>query len=272
MIKNLAIGGGSNRLMLIFALLLGLISAILVGVYLSGLSGDDDGGGPATSATVPVIVAAQDIPALTTVTADMVTVKSVPADVVLPGVFRAPEDVVGQTTQVAIVTGEQVLPTKVTSAGSTITEFGGGGPGSLLIPSGLRAYSIYVSRTASAGGLVRAGDHVDLVYSWDTGATDEGEATSGTSCYIAQDIEVFATGDILKQTTSDGDVAGLTAVAANGDAKQMTLLVSPQQVIQLSAYQKTVADDSVGAQMWVSLRPFTERGQVNDLPSCSYTP
>ena len=43
MIKNLAIGGGSNRLLLIFALVLGLTAAVLVGVYLSSLN-DGNGG------------------------------------------------------------------------------------------------------------------------------------------------------------------------------------------------------------------------------------
>lgn len=269
MIKNLAIGGGSNKLLLMFALLLGLVCATLVGVYLSGLNSDESDGGNATSATVPVIVAAQDIPALTTVTAEMVTVKSVPADLVLPGVFRASDDVVGQTTQVAIVTGEQVLPTKVTSTAGTISQLGQDSPLSQLIPQGYRAFSIYLSRTASVGGLARAGDHVDLLLSWDTGAFDENASSSGKACVVLQDVSVLAVGEFLSQTTSDGDVEGLAAVDPNGDAKQMTLAVTPQQSLQLAAFQKSVSDDSVGQQFWVALRPFSERGAVGDLPACT---
>lgn len=271
MIKNLAVGGGSNRLLLIFALLLGLICAILVGVYLSGLNGNDDGAKPA-SATIPVVVAGQDIPALTTITAEMLVIKSVPADVVLPGVFRATDDVVGQTTQVAIVTGEQVLPTKVTSASGSIDTFGNDAPLSVIVPQGMRAFSIFLSKSAAAGGLVRAGDHVDIIQSWDTGATEEGVASSGQACVVLQDVEVLAIGTTLKQTTADGDINGLAAAGTNGDASQLTLAVTPAQTVDLAAYQKTISGDSVGQQFWVSLRPFSERGAVGDLPACSLNP
>jgi len=113
MIKNLAIGGGSNRLLLIFALVLGLLCAILVGVYLSGLSSSDTT--PKTTTTVPVVVALQDIPPLTVVTDTMLTVKNVPTDLAVLGAFTKPADAVGQTAQVQIAAGEQVLPSKVTS-------------------------------------------------------------------------------------------------------------------------------------------------------------
>ena len=67
MIKNLAIGGGSNKLLLISALVLGLLCAVLIGVYLTSLE-DGGGSGSTSSATVPVVVATVDIPAATTIT------------------------------------------------------------------------------------------------------------------------------------------------------------------------------------------------------------
>jgi Flp pilus assembly protein CpaB len=108
MIKNLAIGGGSNKLLLVFALVLGLIAAVLVGVYLSSLNGDNGSTGSTT--TVPVVVAAQDIPAATTVTAEMVVVKAVPSDLALIGAYADSTAAVGQVTQVAVQAGEQITP------------------------------------------------------------------------------------------------------------------------------------------------------------------
>src|ERR1700694_4092685 len=134
MIKNLAIGGGSNRLLLIFALVLGLLCAILVGVYLSGLSGSDTT--PTTTTTVPVVVGLQDISPLTVVNDTMLTVKIVPTDLAVLGAFTKSADVVGQTAQVQITTGEQVLPSKVTSTLSAASLYGNNVPLSLLLPTG----------------------------------------------------------------------------------------------------------------------------------------
>jgi pilus assembly protein CpaB len=272
MIKNLALGGGSNKLLLTFALLLGLLTAVLVGVYLSGLDSDDGGGKTSTVATVPVVVAARDIPALTQVTEDMLTVKALPADVVLPGVFREPAEAVGQTTQVAIVAGEQILPTKVSSATGSIAEFGADAPVSTLLSSGQRAFSIYLSQVAAAGGLVRAGDHIDLLVSIETGAVEEGAATSATACYVLQDIAVLATGGTITQTKAEGDVEGLAGVGTAGETDTLTLAVTPQQAATLAAYQKSVSGNSVGQQLWVALRPFTERGSVGEVPTCAINP
>lgn len=269
MIKNLAIGGGSNKLLLVFALLLGLLCAVLVGVYLSSLDSNDNGGGSSSAATVPVVVAARDIPALTLVTEDMLTIKNMPADVVLAGVFRETSEAVGQTTQVQIVAGEQVLPNKVSSATGSIREFGADAPVSTLLPQGSRAFTIYLSQVGAVGGLARAGDNVDLILSSDPGATEDGTVSSGTACYVLQDVKVLATGTTISQTTSDGDIDGLAGVDPAGESSTMTLVVNPSQAISLAAFQKSVSGNSIGQQLWVSLRPFGERGVVADLPTCS---
>ena len=114
MIKNQAIGGRTNRALILLGLFLGLVSAALVVVYLSKAN-DSGGGNVSGGAGTPVVVASQGIPAGTRVTEDMLTLKSIAADAVLPDVFRKTKDVVGQVTRVPFVAGEQVLPSKVTA-------------------------------------------------------------------------------------------------------------------------------------------------------------
>ena len=87
MIKNLAIGSGNNRALLLAALLLGLISAILIGLYLSSLDGGEGTAAPVTTRTV--VVAAAEIDPLTQITAEMLTVKAIPLDLVLTEIGRA---------------------------------------------------------------------------------------------------------------------------------------------------------------------------------------
>ena len=264
MIKNLAIGGGSNRLLLIFALVLGLLCAILVGVYLSGLSSSDTT--PTTTTTVPVVVALVDIPPLTVVNDTMLTVKNVPTDLAVLGAFTKPADAVGQTAQVQITAGEQVLPSKVTSAVSAATLYGNNAPLSLLVPTGARAFSIAISQVGSAGGLVRAGDYVDIISSH---ATSAPSTTNISSCYVLQDVEVLVVGGMLANPKSQTNAGALAATLPDPAATVMTVAVTPQNAGVLAAAQGSPGNGSVGQQLWVSLRPFGEHGPAaGNLPAC----
>ncbi len=266
MIKNLAIGG-SNRTMLL-ALVFGAICAVLVGVYLSGLNSDDSTG--VSTSTVPVIVASQDIPAQTTITDAMLTVKEVPTDLVLTGSFTELTAVVGKRTQVQLVAGQQLLATNASDATDAVAQYGADAPLSLLIPEGKRGFAIYVSPVAAVGGLARAGDRVDVIVSeTHTVSSDVGDVTTSSACYAMQDIPVLATGDTLRKPVADGDSSGVAAVDPNLEAVAMTLAVSNQEAIQLAAAQQSVSDASVGKQLWVALRSFGDHSPNTDLPSCA---
>lgn len=268
MIKNLAVGGSSNKLLLIFALVLGLLAAVLVGVYLSSLDGEG-GSGTGSSATVPVVVATQDIPAATTITADMVAVKAIPEGLALLGAFTESSAAVGQTTQVAIAANEQIVPTKVASAGSAITQFGPEPPLSVIIPDGRRGFAIAVSAVGAAGGLVRAGDYVDVLMTTSGATDDSGNQAPASSCYVLQNIQVLAVGTTLAQTTSETDANGIAAVDPDEGASTMTLAATPAEAGVLAIAQGSVNGNGVNNQLWVSLRKFSDRTIATDVPSCA---
>lgn len=270
MIKNLAIGGGSNRLLLISALVLGLLSAVLIGIYLTSLE-NSDGSGSTSSSTVPVVVATVDIPAATTITPGMVAVKAIPADLAVLGAFAETTPAVGQTTQVAIARGEQLLPSKVASAVTAIDQFGPTPPLSVIVPDGKRGFSIAVSAVASAGGLVRPGDHVDVLRTTSGGVDDQGIETEATSCYVLQNMQVLAIGSTLSQATSDTDANAIAAVGQVDGATTMTLAATPLEAVALSSAQRNVNGDGVGAQLWVSLRKFSDHAIAGDVPNCTLT-
>ena len=267
MIKNLAIGSGNNRVLLLAALLLGLISAILIGLYLSSLEGSGDSAAPVTTRTV--VVAATEIDPLTQITAEMLTAKAIPLDLVLTGAFGDTEDAIGQTAQVSIVPGEQILQSKLTSPGSALDFFGDETPLSLIIPEGMRAFSVSVSSVGAAGGLVRPGDHVDLILTGELlNAPEAGTLTGASACYVLQNVEVLALNTDLKRTTSSSDAAGIAAVNANPEASQATMAVSSDQAWQLAAAQRSVSGSGVDTQLWMSLRPFGDSGVNTALPTC----
>jgi pilus assembly protein CpaB len=264
MLKNLAIGG-SNRTLFFLALLMGLVCAALVGVYLSTLQ--SDGGVSGTGPSVPVVIATTDIPALTTVTTDMVRVENVPSSLALAGVFSDTESVVGKKTQVAIVPGQQLLVTNATDAQLAQEAYGPDAPLSLVIPDGKRAYAVVMNDLSAVGGLGRAGDHVDVIMSG-AGIEAGGNLNPGLSCYLVQDVQVLAVaGTVVRAGATDA--SGVAGVDANPEAKTMTLAVSPQQAAQLAAAQIGIDDSKPGRFLWVALRQFGDHQVEAGLPTCT---
>ena len=267
MIKNMAIGSGSNRMLLLAALLLGLISAILIGLYLSSLDGGGETAAPVT--TRAVVVAVAEIDPLTQISAEMLTVKAIPLDLILSGAFTNTRDAIGQTTQVSIVPGEQVLQSKLTSPGSALNFFGDETPLSLIIPEGLRAFTVSTSAVGAAGGLVRPGDHVDLILTGELlEAPAEGTLTGASACYVLQNVQVLALNGDLSRTTSSSDAAAIAAVSANPEANRATLAVTSDEAWQLAAAQRSVSGGGVDTQLWMSLRPFGDSSVNASLPTC----
>ena len=216
-----------------------------------------------------MVVAAAEIDPLTQITAEMLVVKAIPLDLVLTGAFSETEDAIGQTTQVSIVLGEQVLQSKLTSPGSALDLFGDATPLSLIIPEGMRAFTVSISAVGAAGGLVRPGDYVDLILTGELiSAPDEGTLTGASACYVLQNVAVLALNSGFTRATSPSDAVGIAAVEANSEANRATLAVTSEEAWQLAAAQGSVSGDGVETQLWMSLRPFGDSSINASLPTC----
>jgi pilus assembly protein CpaB len=232
MIKNLAIGGRGNRLSLLAALFFGLLAAVLTVVYLSRAGGESGGGTSGEVATLPVVVAAQDIPAGTRIEADMVRLRSIPQSAVLSGAFQDTQEVIGKVTQVPLVAGEQVIQSKVTGGELALAQFGDNPPLSLLIPEGMRAVSVQVSSVVGAGGLIRPGDFVDVILSVEVGVFNENGETIGRNQVartILQNVQVLAIDQEVVRSVPGEEGAPTPSGMAdfNPEATTATLAVSP---------------------------------------------
>lgn len=232
MLKGQVLGNRGNRVALFLALFLGILAAVLTAVYL-GSARDEGGGGGSTGVTVPVVVAAQNISAGTRVEAGMVAIKDVAEASVLTGAFGTVEDVVGKVTQVSLVTGEQVLSSKITGTELALSQFGDNPPLSLLIPQGMRGVSVQVTSVAGAGGLIRPGDYVDVILSVTVDVTDPNGSTSGrnqVAQVILQNVLVLAIDQSISLPASAEESAGQGGSPvgeANPEATTATLAVSP---------------------------------------------
>ena len=262
MIKNQALGGKTNRALILLGLFLGLVSAALVVVYLS--KADDSGGGNVSGgAATPVVVASQGVPAGTRVTEDMVTLKSISSEAILPDVFLKTKDVVGQVTRVPLVAGEQVIPSKVTPTGFEIANVENPAL-AYVVPEGMRGVSVEVSSVIGASGLIRPGDYVDVILTIKAG--QEGDAGSSTRDQIArtilQNALVLSIDQSVARPVAGGNETSPPAEdgQSNADASTVTLAVSPVHGEVLTAAE--TCGKNFNGRLALALRPFGESDLV----------
>ena len=264
MIKNQALGGRTNRALILLGLFLGLVSAALVVVYLSKADG---GGGNVSAAKTPVVVASQDIPAGTRVTEEMLTLKPIASDAVPPGAFLKTDDVVGQVTRVPLVSGEQVIPTKVAATGIAITDVENP-PLAYVIPEGMRAVSVEVSSVIGASGLIRPGDYVDVILTIQVqggggasgGAAGESASRDQLARTILQNALVLAVDQQVALPAAGGE-EGAPSVSDEGSdtnpaAATVTLAVSPVHGEVLTVAE--TCGQKFGGRLALALRGFGE--------------
>ncbi|QEL24300.1 Flp pilus assembly protein CpaB [Bosea sp. F3-2] len=178
--------------------------------------------------TVPVLVAASDIPVGNTVTANDLRWLTWPIGGVPGGVIRkdeAPEaekEIIGQVARYAILGAEPIRREKLIRTDGT-------GFLSAVLPSGMRAVAISTdSRGANtAGGFILPNDRVDVV------STTRGDPDGGNQSYasetILRNIRVLAIGQNVQERNGEKVVVGETA----------TLEVDPGQVAILAQAQKS---------------------------------
>ncbi len=162
-------------------LLLGIFLAALTFVVVLFLQGPSTNGPTASESlppqNLPTVVAAQDIPLGTVVTAEMVrnqtlAVNSRDADV-LADVSQA----IGETTRVTITAGGQVHSSDFQSKAVPLT-----------VPVGERAFAISVSELTAVGNLVDTGDNIDILISLSGSAFPVVQVLSDGSVTIVEGI------------------------------------------------------------------------------------
>jgi pilus assembly protein CpaB len=246
-----------GRSLLLLALLFALVAAVLVFVALNRSSGNDKEA--STSATTKVVVAAHDIDARTTLNSDMLEVADVPADSALKGSFSNAADLEGQVTRYPLVSGEQVIASKVGVLDKNEEGL------SFVFPEGMRAFSIQVSEESSAGGLILPGDLVDVI------GILQGETVGvDKAVTLVQGVEVLAVAQEAQEpipaaratgTPTPSAVSGTLGerpsdVAPNPGARTVTLAVTQEQA-QLLALVQSKGD------LALSLRSFGDKEPVS---------
>jgi pilus assembly protein CpaB len=266
----------TNRLMLIAAALFAAVAGALVFVVLQDAEG---GGGGSIAATVSVVVASQDLPANTRLTAEMLDVKSLPVEAVVDNGFGTTGELVGLATRFPLAKGEQLAPSKV-ALGAVEDEDDLAG----VLPSGKRGVAVEVTEITGVGGLLLPGNAVDVIAVFGRGAAGIDKAVT-----ILQNIEVLSVAQEAQEpvpaaadASANGETGEGAAVAEavygrrpddaerQPGARTVTLVVTPSEA-QLLALAQT------NGTLWLSLRPFDDGetrwlDEMNLLPFVSPEP
>jgi len=251
MMRNRISGG---KAVLLLALFLGLISAVLVYVYLSQAGGEKTA---ASGDTKQVLVAREDIPVATRITDSMVELKAIPVDAVHPDSFSSTEGVVGNMARYPIAAGEQVLSDRVAASSVTLRE-GEELPLPYIVAEGKRAVSVSTSALIGAGGLIRPGDYVDVILTLKLGDDQIGRIILQNLEVLALDQKVekvapkFEEGQEERTPTGEGET--------KPEAVTVTLAVAPVEGEVLTVAEECAGN--FGGRLALALRPFGEHNTV----------
>lgn len=180
-----------------------------------------------------VVVAAVDIAENTEIQPEMLEMASIVTEALLPGYYTDKAQIVGKVMKSDLYAGEMITSNRLISVGeaedkSTTLAY--------LVEPGMRAVSLPVNQPASVTCMVKPGNHVDLVLSYNYERQKE-DAPKGTMedhvavKYLLQDVTVLAVAqEVGRQGLSEYSI--------------VTLQLSPEDCLKL-----IYADNSFGLRM-----------------------
>ncbi|MFH1061055.1 MAG: Flp pilus assembly protein CpaB [Pseudomonadota bacterium] len=216
---------------LIIPLALGVIALLLTFQYISqrekalGLMAEP----------VPVLMAKQDLPRMTRLDETVVEVTQVPRQYLQPGALTAVKEALNQVTAAPILKGEQVLGTKLVAYG---VETGL----AVKVPKGLRAVTLSVTDVSGLAGLIKPGNYVDVLGTFEFGDMKRSDQKTFT---VFQNVLVLAVGQQMgpeseaakaltmaeqnKREGLGGVPAGMSGLGRPDAVRTVTLALDPQQ-------------------------------------------
>lgn len=256
-----------NKGRLIAAIGIGFVAMVLMWMYI----GAREASLLSQSEPQSVVVATADIPGNSVIDAGMFEARMVPSAFAQPRAVVRAEDVQGRVATVPIAAGTQILATMLgdESEGALAYE----------VPAGLRAVSIGAADVMGVGGLVRPGNRVDILGTFEYGRPT-GISQSGTITYadertetrlMMQDVRVLAVDQehrrrgaaprpVPAATPADEDATLAPLEPEDRSIQHVTVLVSLRQA------QELILAQEIGV-LTLALRSNLDAGRVESLPN-----
>ena len=210
---------------------LGLLLAGLTGLSLYGVSQDSGARvAAAASDTATVVVAKSEIVTRSLLTADLLTTKTYPKNLVPSGALTYEADAVGQTTVSAIPAGAAVVRSQLTSAN-------GRTGASVTLEKGKVLVAFPTVDPLTLAGLVRPGDRIDVLATVTTGSGDAARKTQTT----LQNLEVI---DVLTTGSNAQKLASLTFVVDHQVALVLKYLRDTQATVDIAVRSRAEGEQT----------------------------
>jgi pilus assembly protein CpaB len=216
---------------------LGLLAAISASVLVRTLATKS----PATEAQGPaqrmvdVLVAKKDLPALSVITGDAVTVTKVRAEEAPEHAATNSVQVVGRVLMTPVVAGEAFSKRSFARAGDPVHM-------ATALPQGMRAVSVQLTDWSGMAGLLYPGSVVDVLVTFRP--TSGGGDYDDVSTTLLQGLQVLAVGSqsVTSEKFEDRN-PGAMATRGQVNTRMITLLVNPKQaqILQLAVQNGNVA-------------------------------
>ena len=178
--------------------------------------------------SVQVVVAKQDIKAMQTINESMLSIEKRPSKFVEKKSVKNSESIIGQVALAPISSGEMLLSNKVLQP-NPVTGL------SLQVAPTKRAVTIPVSDAKAVGRLIKPGDRIDILSTFDV---DKGNKKIKEVHTVFQDITILATGHriqnqlpIVKETS--GNTETLISVQEDVKFSHVTVELSPSEAQDL---------------------------------------
>lgn len=253
-------GGMKQKILLLSSIAAGLVAAALAHAWFVAKTGEVDETKRrilAATRKVTVLGAARTIPRGATIRADDVlplvlfesgtTGDNIPAEERLSVVGRVAAHTIGE--------GDPVLWTYLD---------GGRGAGRGLaddVPDGMRAVSIPVSGAAAVSGLVRPGDHVDVIGSFALPGEEPASETRFVTMTVLQNVTVLATGTATARSRDPLGESG----GADGSYATVTLCSTPREAEVLVFAQQ------MRGRLFLTLRNGSDVYYEEELPRIDFS-
>jgi len=180
----------ANTKIIIIALVLSLITAALIYFYITAAGKTE--APPPEIKYATVLVAAENIPARTQISMKHIKQVKIAEELLNTSALTEEDDIVGKYTKESIVEGEQFMPQRLADEDNMTLSY--------IIPEGMRAISMNISEQVSVTNLLRPGDYVDVVASFEKEDEEMDEVTKTyprISKVILQNVQVLALGQDL---------------------------------------------------------------------------
>ncbi len=192
---------------------------VFFGVYTDAYTATETGGAP-----IAVIVALEDIPLGEPVAAEWLTVRDIPQMYIEDRHIPASDmrELIGLPLAQSVHAGEAILRTDLSPLSDSRRTLSGS------IPAGMRALTIQAFSTALFGGLLRPGDHVDVLVT----VGDPAIPSEGRTAVVLENVMVLAVGQDVHVTGPEQPTTMAQAQDRSvrmGQASNVTLEVTIEQ-------------------------------------------